>query len=111
MERLELTVTGPEAGKVPTALGDLDADDRFDYDGDGFAVIVTEQFFYRTVSNLQATIIVDLVEETTVEITLIAGGGKSGFGKEDFGAESRTVHSIAERIERWCDRNGLEVDR
>ncbi|WP_152041213.1 hypothetical protein [Salinigranum salinum] len=65
MKRTELTVQGEDAWKLPRAVRGSDWVDRFDYGGDGWAVIVVEQYFSRTVSALQTTVVFELVDETT----------------------------------------------
>lgn len=110
MERRELTVRGEGAGGVPRALAEFAPDDRFDYDGDGFAV-VTEQFFYRVLASLQTTCIFDLVDDATVDITLVAGGGAAGLAKHDLDAEGEALRKHVRQIERFCRENDLEVKR
>lgn len=111
MERLELTVRGERASSVPSALRDVPEDERADYDGDGFAVVVTEQYFLRTNSTLQATTIFDLADDTTCDVTIIAGGGAAGLMQEDVGSEGAAARKIRRQIEDFCRQHGLDVER
>lgn len=111
MNRVELTVHGENATAVPRALGEFAPDERFDYVGDGFAVIVAEQYFYRVLSSLQTTVIFEQVDDTTVEVTLVSGGGAAGLAKDDMDAEGQAIRGLVNDIETFCDRQDLDVER
>ena len=110
MEQVELTVHGEDAGKAPSAIKGYPQNKRMDYSGDGFAVIVTEQYFFRTNSNLQTTLIFELIDETTCKITIIAGGGGSDFLQHDWGTESGESNKLLGKIETFSREHGLEID-
>ena len=110
MERIEFTVRGEGARNVPSAISGYPRNKRVDYDGEGFAVIVTEQYFFRTNSNLQTTTIFDLVDEATCKVTVIAGGGGSGLLQHDWGTESDESNHLVQKIEDYCRESDLEID-
>lgn len=111
MEHVELTVLGEDAWTVPRAIRGFPEDNRFDYDGDGFAVILTEQFFYRINSSLQTTTIFELIDDSAVKVTLVSGGGAAGLAKDDLDAESTAVRKLVSDIENFCRQNDLEIER
>jgi len=111
MEKVEFTVSGAEAGKLPSAIRGIPQNKRVDYGGDGFAVIVTEQYFFRTNSNLQTTTIFELVDDTTCDVTIVAGGGGAGLLQHDWGTESGESNRLVGKIESFCREHGLDVDR
>ena len=110
MERLEFTVRGEDAWTVPRAIRGYPPNKRVDYDGDGFAVIVTEQYYFRTNSNLQTTTIFELVDDGACRVTIVSGGGGQGFVQHDWGSESRESNELVGKIEDYCRENDLEVD-
>jgi hypothetical protein len=110
MERVELTVHGEDAGALPSAIQGVPRNKRADYSGDGFAVIVTEQYFFRTNSNLQTTTIFDLVDDTTCEVIIVTGGGGSGLLQHDWGTESGESNRLLERVESFCQERGLTIE-
>jgi len=111
MERIEFTVRGEGVHTLPRAIGGYPRGKRVQYDGDGFAVVVTEQFFFRTNSTLQATTIFELTDETTCEVAILSGGGKSGLLQRDLGAESSEAKRIERKIERYSEEEGFEIER
>ncbi len=111
MEQIDLTVRGDRASELPAALRDRSPDSRVDCEGDGFAVIVVEEYYKRTLSDLQVTTVFDLVDETTCEVTVVAGGGSSGLAKDDLGSEGDAARDVAGAIERFCSDRDLDVDR
>lgn len=111
MKHVELTVRGENATAVPRALQEFAPDERFDYDGDGFAAIVAEQYFYRVLSSLQTTVLFEKLGDTTVDVTLVSGGGAAGLGKDDVDAEGQAVRDLVNEIETFCDRHNLDVVR
>jgi len=111
MERVELTVRGENASSVPEAIRGVPRDKRTDYAGDGFAVVVTEEYFFRTNAQLQTTVIFELVGDDACEVTVVAGGGGSGWAQQDLNAESRAAENVVEKVEEYCEENGLEIER
>jgi hypothetical protein len=111
MERVSFTVHGDDAGRLPSAISGFPRNKRVDYSGDGFAVIVTEQYFFKTNSNLQTTTIFELVDDTTCEVTVVSGGGGAGFLQHDWGTESGESNKLVGKLEEFCREHGLEVER
>lgn len=111
METAWVTVRGEEAWTLPRAIADIESEARFDYDGDGFAVIAMEQYYHRTLSSLQTTVVFDLVDEETMEIRLIAGGGAAGLARDDVDAEGTALRNLVERLRRFSNEVGLEFER
>lgn len=111
MKHVELTARGENATAVPRALREFAPDERFDYDGDGFAAIVAEQYFYRVLSSLQITALFESVDDTTVDVTLVSGGGAAGLARYDADAEGQAVRDLVNEIETFCDRHDLDVER
>lgn len=110
MEQIELTIHGEGVGKLPSAIQGVPRNKRSDYDGDGFAVIVTEQYFFRTNSNLQTTTIFELIDDTTCRVTIISGGGGSGLFQHDWGTESGESNKLLEKLEQYCQDHGLRIE-
>ena len=111
VERTELTVRGEGVSKLPNAIGGYPRGKRVDYDGDGFYVVVTEQYFARTNSNLQATTVFELVDETTCRVAIFSGGGGSGLLQFDWWSESSEQHRIVRKIEHYAEEHDLAVER
>lgn len=111
MERIEFTVHGERVSELPRAIGGYPEDKRVDYDGNGVYVVATEKYYLRTNSNLQATTIFDLVDETTCVVAVLSGGGGSGLLQRDLGTESAESRRLVRKIEDFCASNGLEVER
>lgn len=111
MERIEFTVHGDGAADVPSAIGGYPRRKREDYAGDGFAVVVTEQYYFRTNSDLQTTTIFELVDETSCKVTIISGGGQVGLLQHDWGTESGETNRLLGKIERYCEAHDLEIER
>ncbi|MFC4356863.1 hypothetical protein ACFO0N_02740 [Halobium salinum] len=111
MERVEFVVRGKGVETVPEAISGVPQDKRVDYDGDGFRVVTTEQYYLRTNSNLQATTIIELLDETTCRVAIISGGGGSGLLGSTMGSESSEANKLARKIEEYCAERGLDVER
>lgn len=110
MKRIEFTVHGEGAKNVPRAISGYPRNKRVDYDGEGFAVIVTEQYFFRTNSNLQTTTIFDLIADDACRVTVIAGGGGAGFLQQDWGTESDESNELVQKIEDYCLEHDLDIE-
>lgn len=111
IEQIKFRVHGDAVGTLPSAISGYPREKRADYDGDGFAVIVTEQYFFRTNSTLQATTVFELVDDTTCEVAVIAGGGGEGYLQHDWGTESGESNKLIGKIEDYCDEHDLEIER
>lgn len=111
MESVALTVQGEEVSALPRAIADIESEARFDYDGDGFAVIVVEQYYYRILSSIQTTIIFDLGDENTMEVRLIAGGGAAGLARDDVDAEGTALRKLMDRLSRFGNEMDLDIER
>ena len=109
MEEIKFTIHGEDASKVPGAIRGVPRNKRIDYSGDGFAVIITEQYFFRTNSNLQTTTIFELVDDTTCKVSIVSGGGGAGFLQDDWGTESGESNKLVEKIETFCQERGLKI--
>lgn len=111
METVELVVRGENARNVPGAIDGYPPERRTDYEGSGFYVITTEKYYLRTNSNLQATTIFELVDDTTCEVTIIAGGGGSGLLQSTIGSEWTEGEKLVRKIEDYCEEHDLDVER
>ncbi|MDS0282401.1 hypothetical protein [Haloarcula onubensis] len=110
MEQIAVTVHGENAGRLPSAINGVPRNKRVDYDGDGFAVIVTEQYHFKTNSSLQTTTIFELVDETTCEVTIVSGGGGAGLLQHDWGTESGDSNKLVAKLEAFCREHGLDIE-
>lgn len=110
MEQIEFTVHGEDAWRIPRAIKGYPGNKRVDYDGDGFAVIVTEQYYFRTNSNLQTTTIFELLGDDSCKVTLVTGGGGAGLLQHDWGSESTESNDLVQKIEDFCEENELEIE-
>jgi len=110
MEQIEFTVHGEDAGKLPSAITGVPRTKRVDYSGDGFAVIVTEQYFFRTNSNLQTTTIFELIDDTTCKVSIVSGGGGAGLLQHDWGTESGESNKLVRKLETFCQEHDLDIE-
>ncbi|MFC6940880.1 hypothetical protein ACFQE8_13070 [Salinirubellus sp. GCM10025818] len=110
MEEVRFTVHGETVGELPSAVRGFPQNKRVDYGGDGFAVIVTEQYYFRTNSNLQTTTIFELVDHTTCEVAVVSGGGGAGLLQHDWGTESGESNELLGKLEEFCREHGLSIE-
>lgn len=110
MEQIEFTVHGADVGELPSAITGFPRNKRVDYSGDGFAVIITEQYFFRMNSTLQATAIFELVDDTTCKVSIVSGGGGEGFLQHDWGTESGKSNKLVQKLEPFCQEHGLNIE-
>lgn len=105
-ERVQLGETLDEA----SSRGDGPSVAR--HSGDGFEVIVAEQYYLRTNSELQTTIIVEQQAADRASVTAIAGGGATGHGptRWDLGSEASQIDAFVSVLEDVCDRLELSID-
>ncbi len=82
------------------------------HSGDGFDVIVAEQYYLRTNSDLQATIVIEQKDTNQASVTVIAGGGATGLGplSWDLGSESAQTDTLVSLLEDVCDQLGLSLN-
>jgi len=111
MDRAELTVRGEDASTLPRAFHHVDEDDRELYDGDGFVVAVTENHYRFELTEVAATTVMELTDETTCEVTIIVGGGGYGLKANKGGRESEEVRKVRRQIETFCEERDLTVER
>ncbi|MFP4590881.1 MAG: hypothetical protein ACLFMX_02720 [Halobacteriales archaeon] len=111
MQTVSLTIRGDGADSAPRAIADIESDGRYDHQGDGFAVVALERFYYRILASVQTTVVFELVDDDVLEITVVAGGGATKLAKADHGAEGDHARRIVEAIEQYCRRRDLEVER
>jgi len=78
---------------------------------DGFEVIVVERYYFRTNSDLQATVIYEQEASDRASVTVIVGGGKTGIGllSWDWGSESSQSDTLLSTLEDVCDQLGLSL--
>lgn len=116
----ELRQTGGSDGKTVQLGGSLsgsseqsDGASLLRHSGDGFEVIVAEQYYLRTNSDLQATIIVEQEATDRASVTVIAGGGATGLGplRWDWGSEAAQSDAFVSVLEDVCDQLGLALNR
>lgn len=110
METLELTVRGEGVDRLPSAIGGYQQDTRVDYEGDGFYLVVTDRWYTRTATNMQATTVFDFLDPTVCEVTILSGGGGGGLFQFDAWSESAEAKKIAGQIGDFCSENDLEVE-
>lgn len=111
MKQHEFTVRGEDAWTVPRAIADHRWDGRFDHQGDGFAVVVLEDFYHRINSSVQTTVIFELVDDATCEVTVVSGGAAAGWAKESFDADGAASRKLVKHLQGYCRANDLELDR
>lgn len=111
MEQTQFTVRGEDAWTVPQAIQGYSRDNRVDYDGDGFAVIVTEQYYMRGGCHIQTTTIFERSDDNSVKVTLVEGGGREAWVHRGLRVKSTELDKVAQKIEDYCRKNGLEIER
>jgi hypothetical protein len=111
MERVCLTVRGEDAGTLPEAFHDIDEDKLELCDGDGFAVAVTENHYRWEGTEVTATIVMELADEATCEVTIVVGGGGQGFLGYKMTGEDKEARKIRRRIETFCEQRDLTIEQ
>ena len=138
MDRKSVTVRGSAADELPESLYDTlreagekeentvqlggslyggsdqdDGDPVVRHSGDGFDVIVAEQYYLRTNSDLQATVVIEREAPDRASVTVITGGGATGVGplSWDWGSESAQTDAIVSTLADVCDRLDLSLER
>lgn len=111
MEQEQFIVRGENAWTVPQAIQGYPKGKRVDYDGDGFAVVVTEQYYMRGGCHIQTTTIFELIDDNSVKVTLVEGGGREAWVHRGLRVKSAELSRVAEKIEDYCRENGLEIER
>lgn len=109
---------GREEDTVQLGGSLYDSSDRSDgesvvrHSGDGFDVIAADQYYLRTNSDLQATIVIEREAADRASVTVIAGGGATGLGplSWDLGSESAQADALVSALGDACDRLGLTLD-
>ena len=138
MDRKSVTVRGPAADELSESLYDTlreageteenavqlggslyggsdrgDGDPVVRHSGDGFDVIVAEQYYLRTDSDLQATVVIEREASDRASVTVITGGGATGVGplSWDLGSESAQTGTVISTLADVCDRLDLSLER
>lgn len=111
MEQDQFTVRGEDAWTVPQAIEGYPQKRRADYEGDGFAVIITEQYYFRGGAYPVVVTIFELIDDDSVEVTLVEGGGTEKWHQRVFRVESTEPNRVAQKIEDYCRGNDLEIER
>jgi hypothetical protein len=111
MERVEFTVRGDGASTLPRAFHDIPEENRELYDGSGVVVAVTENHYRMELTEVQATTVMELVDETTCEVTIIVGAGGYGLTANTGGRESEEIRKVRRRLETFCEDRDLIVER
>ncbi len=108
-ERDEKTVQ--LGGSLYGSSEERDATSVLRHAGDGFEVIVVEQYYLRTNSDLQTTIIFEQEASDRASVTVIVGGGATGLSslQWDWGSESTQSKSVVSALEDVCDQLGLAL--
>ena len=110
MEKVEIRVQGPGANGVSEAVRELPDIERANYRGDAVVVFTIEQFYARNFAELQATVVLERIDETTCEGVILAGGGV-GVAKITLGAEKSMADDVLETIETYCENNDLALEK
>jgi len=111
MEKVEIRVQGPGANGVSEAVRELPDIERANYRGDAVVVFAIEQFYARNFAELQATVVLERIDETTCEGVILAGGGGVGVAKVTLGAEKSMADDVLETIETYCENNDLALEK
>jgi hypothetical protein len=64
-------------------------------------VLVLEQYYIRIESNLSITIIFDKISKNSIEVSIIASGGKHGLFEISWGAERSAIKKITKFFESY----------
>lgn len=110
MERFALTVRGDRASEVPSAFEDVPTERRESHAGDGFVALVIESPYRMELAELQATVVMEMTDETTCAVTVVVGGGGAGVWGDDAGRESEEARRLRRRIETFCEEAGLDLE-
>ena len=79
--------------------------------GNTVVVFTIEQFYARNLAELQATVVLERIDETTCEGVILAGGGCVGVAKVTLGAEKSMADDVLETIEAYCENNDLALEK
>jgi hypothetical protein len=58
-----------------------------------------------------ATTVMELIDETTVEVTIIIGGGGYGLTADKGGRESEEARKLRRRIKTYREKRDLTIER
>ena len=79
--------------------------------GDGFVALIVEKYeFWRTNSNMQATIIVDQGSSESALVKIAVGGGATGLHQTTLGSETKILRKLNSRIEELFSELELSVE-
>jgi hypothetical protein len=107
MQERTYTVTGSNLSELAAAL-EAKLEPKATHDGDGFTVLMCEEFeFWRTNSNMQATVILDHQDDDTATVNVTVGGGGAGLLQWTFGSEKKVGRKFWRGVVRVFDDLGL----
>lgn len=112
MKRRALSIEGQSVSGFPSALYNKlktqQASSLERYDGDGFGVIIVEEFYLRNLSDQTALIIFDRLESDRARVTILSGGGGAGLLRANLGSHQTQTDKIVKTITDICDSEGLQ---
>jgi hypothetical protein len=111
VERVELVVRGDGVRSLPRAFQEVPEDDRELYDGDGFVVAVTENHPRWEFSGVQTTVIMEVTDEATCAVTIVAGGDTYGLAGAQGVGETKEARRIEQLLETFCEDRDLTIER
>ncbi|OEF95817.1 hypothetical protein [Desulfuribacillus alkaliarsenatis] len=110
MKYVKVKVTGTNAAELVSMFAEDEQFYNFKPSDDVY-VFTAEEFYLRNNSQVMACIIVKLVNEQTLLIDIISGGGRVGFLRLDSGAEEKWIKKIAIAIEAVCEQQGWQIEK
>ncbi|MHA1331414.1 MAG: hypothetical protein ACTSR2_10090 [Candidatus Hodarchaeales archaeon] len=72
-------------------------------------ILISESYAFRTSSDLTSTVILEFIDSSEANCTIIASGGAEGLCRFDWGAQRANEVSIATSIRQYAESEGWSV--
>ena len=86
-----------------------DSGEVFTHVSDHTVILVSENFYFRVSSNLLSVLIINTADNDQYEITVVTGGGASGFFRMTLDSERHRNKKVLGFIETICTKNGWSI--
>ena len=108
MKIARFQLTGPELSELAPRMRDL-LDPPYLMVQEPVVVMMAEEFYFRTDSNLLTTLIVVNTGPDSAVLELVTGGGKAGMLGLDWGAEQSRNLKMVEHLQQLCATHGWTI--
>ena len=108
MRLLQSTLTGPSLKRVVDLFGSRLQGSRILW-ADQTALVVAEDFSWRTSSNLLLVVAFVFSDETRCTVLYVSGGGGQGILGLDWGSEGRRSDRLVRELQEICTAEGWVI--